>query len=300
MTRRGTLWASVAPLSAIGTCLLLASPGCSSGEAIGEPPPDTVDLAFPTDQRAQRAELDASADAAPPAGDSLPTGAVSFYNRTRCPQGWEPLLKAAGRTLVPTVEKNPGGVTQGEPLDDSEDRVHGHAVTASVSLPAVNYAGIAGEANHGVARAGSIPMMVTASKASSGLPYVQLLVCQKSAAADPLQQPAPSGMLMFFATAECPSGWSQAGLSQGRFLVGLPEGGTPGQKFGGKTLGPGEKRTHKHGLQGSLKTTAHGIALASGGAANGYAKDDTHTYQATSDEESVAMPYLQLLQCQKE
>jgi hypothetical protein len=107
------------------------------------------------------------------------------------------------------------------------------------------------------------------------------------------------GTLMFFATADCPLGWGQAGSTQGRILIGLPAGATPGQKFGGPALGAGEKRTHHHGFAGAITTSAHGIALLSGGAAGGYAKDDRHPYAGTSEEQASELPYLQLRQCQK-
>ena len=108
-------------------------------------------------------------------------------------------------------------------------------------------------------RAGSVPLTVTGSKASAGLPYVQLWVCQKQAAADRNQRPAPAGTMMFFSTTDCPSGWGQVGSTQGRVLIGLPDGATPGQKFGGTALSSGEKRTHHHDFAGTITTSAHGV-----------------------------------------
>ena len=286
--------ASAAPrwllLTALGWASLPA-PGCSSPTGIADsnaPPPDG----------GRRGPEDAGTDAAGPGGDSLPTGAISLFNRTSCPTGWQPLAQGTGRTLVPTVGTTPPGMTAGPPLDDGEERQHGHALPATLNLPSVNYAGVVGEANHGVARAGSVPLTVTGSTASAGLPYVQLLACQKQAAPDPAQRPAPAGTLMFFPTADCPPGWGQAGSTQGRILIGLPDGATPGQKFGGAALGS-EKRTHHHEFAGTITTSGHGIALLSGGAAGGYAKDDHHPYSGSSDEQEVALPYLQLRQCQK-
>ena len=200
---------------------------------------------------------------------------------------------------MPTVGSQPPGATVGKPLDDGEDRQHTHGMPVSLTLPSVNYAGIAGEANHGVARAGSVPMTVTGSKASTGLPYVQLLVCQKQVPPDLAQRPAPVGTLMFFKSAGCPTGWGQAGSTQGRILIGLPDGATPGQKFGGAALTGTDKRTHHHKFAGEITTSAHGIALLSGGAASGYAKDGTHPYDATTEETEAEVPYLQLLHCQK-
>lgn len=275
-----------------GAALALLLAACSSAG-----PPSS---ASPTDGAADLAVVDLQQ---PPdlrlPGDSLPRGAVSFFNQKRCPSGWAPLTDAAGRTLVPTVGSDPPAEKQGTPLDDSEDRAHGHQIDATLQPPSVHYAGIAGEANHGVASAASAPLAIKVSAASAGLPYVQLLACQKAADADPAQKAAPSGMLLFFTGSDCPTGWLQAGLSQGRFLVGLPDSGTPGQTFGGKPLSAQEIRQHTHTLSGHLDTTSHGIELASSGAAGGYAKHDSYPYSETSKPESAALPYLKLLQCQK-
>ena len=270
----------------------LAGFGCSSPASIG-----SSGMAPPADASAPG--VDAGADAAPPGGDSLPTGAISLFNRRSCPNGWEPLQLGAGRTLVPTQGDSPPGNMAGQPLSDGEERTHGHPMPATLNLPSVNYAGVVGEANHGVARAGSVSMMVKGTPTGAGLPYVQLLVCQKQAAPDPSQRPAPLGTLMFFQSAACPAGWGRAGSTQGRILIGLPEGGTAGQPFGGKPLAAAERRTHHHAFSGMVKTSSHGIALASGGAAGGYAKDGTLPYQGTTDEQDSELPYLQLLQCQK-
>lgn len=286
----------VAPwVVALGT--VLAWRGCAGPEAplVPEPPDaSSPDLSQPPDA--------SSPDLAPPIppGDALPKGAISLFNRKTCPTGWETFMAGGGRTLVPTAGAAKPGTSDGEPLDDSEERQHGHGAQIGLNLPTVNYAGIAGEANHGVARGGSVPLAVSVSKVSAGLPYVQLLVCQKTADPDLRQRPAPTGTMMFFLTEACPAGWAQAGLSQGRFLVGLPTDGTADQKFGGKPLAAGEKRVHQHVVKGSIRTTSHGIALASGGAASGYARNDPHAYQGSTADESVQFPSLQLLQCQKQ
>ena len=270
----------------------LAGLGCSSPVSIG-----SSGMAPPAD--ASPPAVDGGPDAAQPGGDSLPTGAISLFNRRSCPAGWEVLQLGAGRTLVPTQGDSPPGNMAGQPLADGEERTHGHPMPANLNLPSVNYAGVVGEANHGVARAGSVPMTVKGTPAGAGLPYVQLLVCQKQAAPDLSQRPAPTGTLMFFQSGDCPAGWGRAGSTQGRILIGLPEGGTPGQPFGGKPLAAAERRTHRHGFAGMVKTNSHGIALASGGAAGGYAKDGTLPYQGMTDEQDSELPYLQLLQCQK-
>jgi hypothetical protein len=269
--------------------------GCNSEPVANEPPP-IVDAGLPP-------EADAAVADPMPAGDSLPMGAISYFNRPSCPTGWLPFDVAAGRSVVPALGTDVGS-TSGEPLADAEDRTHDHAVTATLELPTVVYAGIAGEANHGLGHGGGQPLKITVEKASAGLPYVQLLICQKSAAPIVTQGLALAGTLMFFASRDCPSGWGQTSTSTGRFLVGLPEKGTANQSFGGMPLktgpqGQSEQRGHSHDASGTIETSAHGIALLSGGLADGYAKNDKHAYKATSDASAVDMPYIQLLQCQK-
>ncbi|HNO67276.1 MAG TPA: hypothetical protein PKI49_02120, partial [Pseudomonadota bacterium] len=154
--------------------------------------------------------------------------------------------------------------------------------------------------NHGLARGGANPLTGTATKSAASLPYIQLLVCHKTAEADPQLRPLAAGTLVFFKTKECPSGFVQAGASQGRFIVGLPERATAGQKFGGAPLKSGENRTHHHNLSGSITTSSHGIALANGGTASGYAKNDQHPFQQDSADDSIGFPFLQLRHCQKQ
>lgn len=285
----------------------VASPSllrCNSNEAISDSAtPDAASA--PVD--AGPSDVDA---AVPPVvkGDALPQGAISFFNRKDCPLGWTPFAMGAGRAVVPGAATDVG-ITAGEPLSDGEDRLHDHSVNATLSLSSVDYAGIAGEANHGVARAGTVPLTTKVDKVSSGLPYVQLLICKKTEQPAPIMKLPPSGVLMFFAADKCPDGWGQPAGTLGRFLVGLPEKGNAGQSFGGLPLpaesgvDPGGVQTamrgHHHSFAGQIKTSSHGIALLSGGAAGGYAKDATYDYRADSEDAAVAMPYIRLLQCQK-
>lgn len=250
--------------------------------------------------------------AAPPApdltsrgGDAMPPGAIAFFKTPLCPNGWFPYGPAAGRALLPTMGPGAVGDVQGEPLGDGEDRRHDHKITARLEPRSVSFAGVAGEANHGVASAAAVSAVGAADPASSGLPYLQLLVCQKNAAARPGRRPLPRGALAFFAQSACPDGWVQAGATQGRMLVGLPERGALDATFGGAPLGPAdggagpERRAHGHGASGSVSLPGHGIALVSGCCASGYAGSGDYSYSAAGEPAAAALPYLQLLQCQK-
>jgi hypothetical protein len=234
-----------------------------------------------------------------PAPDSLPAGAISFFNATACPKNWTPFVEGKGRFLVPTIGQDPPLKTSGEPLKDAEDRLHGHAVTAEADLAAASFAGVAGESNHGVAGQQTAVIAAPAAKVSTGLPYVQLLACKKLGEPRAGSAPAPKGLLMFWNGTSCPEGYSQPIATQGRMLVGLPKDAPPGLSFGGTSLKSAEARTHSHEVAGSFATTPHGIALASGCCADGYAKDGEYEYAGSTDEVTAGLPTVQLLQCQK-
>jgi hypothetical protein len=106
-------------------------------------------------------------------------------------------------------------------------------------------------------------------------------------------------MMSFFANATtCPSGWTQVAVTQGRFLVGLPDNATTGLTFGGSALGSLEQRGHGHTVPGSLVTGNHSIALASSNG-TGYTRTGTYPFNAASSSTPADLPYLQLLHCQK-
>lgn len=235
----------------------------------------------------------------PPTGDALPAGAISFFKVAACPEGWTPLAEGKGRFPIPTIGQDPPLKTAGEPLKDGEDRLHGHALSAELELAAVSYAGVAGEANHGVAAQQTVPIAATADKASSGLPYVQLLACKKLGEPRPGTAPLPKGLLIYWNGTTCPEGFSQPIATQGRMVVGLPKDAPPGLSFGGTSLKSAETRKHMHGVAGSVTTTPHGIALASGCCADNYAKDGQYDYAGSSDEVGAGLPTIQILQCQK-
>jgi hypothetical protein len=233
-----------------------------------------------------------------PSGDAVPPGAVSFFRPGTCPEGWTPFDAAAGRFLVPTVGNAAGGTPYGIPLASGEDRTHTHDVTGAMTLPPVSFAGIAGEANHGVAVAGPATLATTSDPVSSGLPYVQLLVCKKTTAPAAGTRSLPPKMRLFFDAPACPKDWTQPGATQGRFLVGLPVGAKADITFGGPSHSGLDPRAHAHSNGGELVTTPHGIALASGCCADGYAANGTYPFSADTGEGDVGMPYLELLQCE--
>ncbi|MFO0608729.1 MAG: hypothetical protein U0324_36520 [Polyangiales bacterium] len=270
--------------------------------------PDALPDAAPDAAFDARADADAAADApadvmdasippdAGPLADGLPVDAVMYFTGTACPRGWIAYTEGVGRVAVPTPSVTLLGVQRGAPLADGEDRAHGHTLSGSFAVPGVSYAGIAGCCNNGLGAAATLPFMAPAREASSGLPYVQLLVCRKTGPSRAAL--LPSGMLVYFAAARCPTGFTRAEDPRGHLPVGTPAGGLHGARFGTTPPGIGETRAHRHAATPTLATVAQGIALASGCCAGDYAAHGEHrgTWN-TSDAES-GPPTVQLLLCQ--
>jgi hypothetical protein len=234
--------------------------------------------------------------------DALPSGAVGFVRGAYCPDGWELHHAARGRFLVPRGGGfDAGAVTAtGTPLTASEDRVHDHALSASVTLDSTSFVGVAGGGNGSPAEARTLAIASTTDRVSAGIPYVQLLVCKKTTPAPAAARPLPAGLLQFFDAESCPSGWSRPDAPRGRHLVGLPAGAAPGATFGGAPLSVGEERLHSHPVSATLDPPSTGIALASGCCGGGYAAHKSYAIAASSTLGSAGLPTLHLLMCRKD
>ena len=123
------------------------------------------------------------ATAEAPGQDGVPSGTVAFFSFDdtggNCPAGWLPAAQAQGRLVVGTTEPADVGVLVGTPLTDQEDRTHIHPYQGTVNLPSRNIAGADG-GNHNGAQSGDHVVSGNSENSSSGLPFVQLLVCEKS------------------------------------------------------------------------------------------------------------------------
>lgn len=232
------------------------------------------------------------------AGDAYPYGAISFFNASGCPTGWGPLSLASGYLVLPIMQNSGMGGTVGSPLTSGQDVQHTHTFSSSISLGSLDYVGIGRCCNHNVTSDGTKSFSGTSNGASSNVPYIQLLVCVKQD--NQGAGTVPSGAVSFFGALFCPTGWSQTLTTVGRFLVGLPANGTPGASFGGNPLGPLENRTHTHSFSGSISTDSGGVGLATGCCAHGYGQNNTYSYSGTSAAGAANVPYIQLLQCQKQ
>jgi hypothetical protein len=110
--------------------------------------------------------------------DGAPSGIVSFFVGETCPPGWQPAADAAGRLIVGVSDPAMVGLVAGTPLGDKEDRVHTHVWTGTLNLGSKNVAGADGGNNQGAA-ARAYELSGFTGPAPSGLPFQQLLACEK-------------------------------------------------------------------------------------------------------------------------
>lgn len=118
------------------------------------------------------------------AGDAdtadVPPGTVAFFGvaDSRCPAGWSILQDGSGRLLVGVTAPDSVGQLVGKPLADQEDRTHQHAYSASVDLPYKSISAADGPNRQGAA-AKKYDAQGQTDPATSGLPFVQLALCEK-------------------------------------------------------------------------------------------------------------------------
>lgn len=118
------------------------------------------------------------------AGDAdtadVPPGIVAFFGQadSRCPAGFRVPQEASGRLLVGVTAADAVGKSVGKPLADQEDRTHVHAFTTRAELPYKSISAADGPNSQGAAAKTYSDSSATAP-APSGLPFVQLTVCEK-------------------------------------------------------------------------------------------------------------------------
>ncbi|HNN95744.1 MAG TPA: hypothetical protein PKI03_25870 [Pseudomonadota bacterium] len=118
------------------------------------------------------------------AGDAdtadVPPGIVAFFGTadSRCPAGYRVPQEASGRLIVGVTAADAVGKAVGKALADQEDRTHVHAFAGKVELPYKSISGADGPNSQGAA-AKTYADSGSTGPASSGLPFVQLTVCEK-------------------------------------------------------------------------------------------------------------------------
>jgi hypothetical protein len=119
--------------------------------------------------------------AAPAHADDSPAGMVAFFTGTSCPNGWTAASYASGRLVVAVTEGDEVGNTVGTPLSDREDRTHDHGYSTTIDLEHKSISAASGCCNdQGAKDTDSNEASGTTKKSTSGYPFTQLVICEKS------------------------------------------------------------------------------------------------------------------------
>lgn len=235
------------------------------------------------------------------ASDPLPAGSVALFHLTDCPKGWEVFSDAAGRLILPLTSSGKPLATSGLALGDLEKRTHTHPLTLSFTAKGHNLAATTGGSNHrGQPGTYSALTPAVTDAAWNELPYIQYLVCVKTAAPVGKLETVPGNFLMYFKQAGCPPEFdADPGARGGRFPVAVPKAGTVDATFGGSPIDEfvGENQ-HTHTASGKLLLSPKSIVIASG-SNNPYAARGEYDFSGTANANDVGMPYIVLQQCRK-
>lgn len=236
-----------------------------------------------------------------------PADTVMYFHRQSCPSGFSLMSGADGRFLVSTPAGGDVGATVGLPLDNREDRVHDHGIRTSIQVPESGIAALGGlNFNHTKKGVYDSSLFGRTEPETSGMPYIQLLVCRAAVRLPPppgqvvVGDTVPSGTFAYVNALACPSGWTRSGAHEGRFLMGLPENGIPYETRGGAPLADREDRVHTHSFHGQVTIPSLDVALVSGCCYSDTGAHGTFGYTGVTDPAPTGLPYLQLLGCEKD
>ncbi|MDR4460021.1 MAG: hypothetical protein MRJ67_05825 [Nitrospirales bacterium] len=193
------------------------------------------------------------------------------------------------------------GTLVGNPYGNGEQRSHSHALTSSISLDSYQFENFLGSCKN-LTAPDSHTFSGSTDAAFNNIPYTQLLLCEREPNfSTPNPPPVPSDIVTFYASQNCPYPWKSSATGTGRFLVGLPDGGTPNEGFGSGTplTSPGTRIPHTHGLKGSvtLSNVQH-VALAKGTNSPHFGTTGTYDYGGSTDPANFDLPYLTTANCQ--
>jgi hypothetical protein len=113
------------------------------------------------------------------AQDGTPSGMVAFFMAAQCPSGWNAASVAQGRLVVGVTDPTAVGVMVGPPLTNQTAPSHGHAYATTVNLTAKSIAAASSCCNDQGAKAQGYTVSGNTGSATSNLPFIQLVACQK-------------------------------------------------------------------------------------------------------------------------
>ena len=109
----------------------------------------------------------------------------------------------------------------------------------------------------------------------------------------------PKGAIVSFNLEKCPEGWDNVQKTEGRYLVGIPEGAEPGSMVG-NALKLGENRAtglHSHDFDGARRQDHN---RGTGPEDRARPTGETRTTETAGVVEGTNAPYLQVLFCEKQ
>jgi hypothetical protein len=105
----------------------------------------------------------------------------------------------------------------------------------------------------------------------------------------------PPGMVSFFTTTACPTGWKVADPAAGRLIIGVSDATAIGRTVG-DPLGDAEDRVHGHGITASIDFPGKSISAADGSNNSGGASG-TRTLAGAAAPATSGLPFVQLTAC---
>ncbi|WNM61343.1 hypothetical protein [Candidatus Nitrospira neomarina] len=115
----------------------------------------------------------------PSGTDGTPSGMVAFFTTASCPTGWSVATNVQGRAVVAVQKSSDSGVMVGTPLQDMTAPGHVHSYKTDLTLPNKHAALATGEKDYAYAKSGTYTISGDVQEATSNLPFIQLVVCQK-------------------------------------------------------------------------------------------------------------------------
>ena len=239
--------------------------------------------------------------------DNYAQNMVAFYDAAACPQGWE-LMESDSKPVngvfaIPFADPGSAiGTVSGTPLTPGSPWTHSHSFKSSISVGSTDLQADSGSGSSS-AQDGTYDFSGTTSTETIAFPYLQLLLCKKTAfSSNTLPAGLPQKILMFYAENDCPDGWVVSPSGFNRPLLGLPEGGTPNESVGDETVAsPGHDYWHDHGISGSVNVGSQKISVDKGCniflCDKGHANSGSVSFSGTTYWDG-ALPYITLSLCQ--
>lgn len=227
--------------------------------------------------------------------DSTPYGTVAFFNASTCPNNWAPFTTAEGRFLV----SGPAGSASSTQWDPANPPTHTHGLQASIGTQSQDYEAFPSNWV-GFATPGTYAVTGTTDPAGPILPFVSLLVCERTNGFGN-SEGVPPGTAMFFEGQNCPDNWGSTVGTNGRFIIGIGGNGTQGQPFGGNPIGSTQSSVqHDHAFSGSVSPPVS--AYPGGPPRMGYGRQSYVTtggmgYNGTSSLATTELPYVVIQSC---